>query len=161
MKCQFWDSELQVYNTSTRCLACEQVESCHRLRISTCARKAAYPSSRLLSSTSIPRSVFCVRPKQRPDTMEVSHVFSLPPPFYEGLSRQLRLGGPYHGLEERLGIWIHLYFMTSRSVLKPRSCSRSKRPFRRRYRVAFEYECQFVPSSQLDSPGGISCVNTV
>ncbi len=73
--------------------AWEQVENCHGLSISTCARLAADPS--LPSSvphSAMPHAVASpVWPKQRPNTVQVSHVLS-GAPGYEGFT--WRPGGP-------------------------------------------------------------------
>ena len=74
-------------------MAWEQVENCHGLSISTCARLAADPS--LPSSvphSAMPHAVASpVRPKQRRNTVQVSHVLS-GAPGYEGFT--WRPGGP-------------------------------------------------------------------
>jgi hypothetical protein len=71
----------------------DQVENCHGLSISTCARPAADPS--LPSSvphSAMPHAVASpVRPKQRRNTVQVSHVLS-GAPGYEGFT--WRPGGP-------------------------------------------------------------------
>ena len=73
--------------------AWEQVENCHGLSISTCARHAADPS--LPSSvphSAMPHAVASpVRPKQRRNTVQVSHVLS-GAPGYAGFT--WRPGGP-------------------------------------------------------------------
>ena len=73
--------------------AWEQVENCHGLSISTCARSAADPSL----PSSVPHSAMphaiasVVRPKQRRNTVQVSHVLS-GAPGYAGFT--WRPGGP-------------------------------------------------------------------
>jgi hypothetical protein len=116
-----------------------QVENCHGLSISTCARLAADPS--LPSSvphSAMPHAVASpVRPKQRRNTVEVSHVLS-GAPGYEGFT--WRPGGPLfpmsftgatgggEGLNTGMEKGGNLdSFATSNPVLKPRSRSRTKR----------------------------------
>jgi len=120
-------------------MAWEQVENCHGLSISTCARLAADPSL----PSSVPHSAMphavasAVRPKQRRNTVQVSHVLS-GAPGYEGFT--WRPGGPLfpmsftgataggEGLSTGLGKGGNLdSFATSNPVLKPRSRSRTKR----------------------------------
>ena len=74
-------------------MAWDQVENCHGLSISTCARLAADPSL----PSSVPHSAMphavasAVRPKQRRNTVQVSHVLS-GAPGYDGFT--WRPGGP-------------------------------------------------------------------
>ncbi|KAF8504511.1 hypothetical protein F5888DRAFT_756910 [Russula emetica] len=119
--------------------AWEQVENCHGLSISTCARPAADPS--LPSSvphSAMPHAVASpVRPKQRRNTVQVSHVLS-GAPGYAGFT--WRPGGPLFPMSftgatgggEGLSAGLEKdgnsnSFATSNPVLKPRSRSRTKR----------------------------------
>ncbi|KAI9511973.1 hypothetical protein F5148DRAFT_1008781 [Russula earlei] len=120
--------------------AWEEVENCHGLVISTCERLAADPS--LPSSvphSAMPHAIASpVRPKQRRNTVQVSHVLS-GAPGYEGFT--WRPGGPLFpmsftgatgsgdGLSTGLEKGGNLdSYSSSNPVLKPRSRSRSKRP---------------------------------
>jgi hypothetical protein len=114
----------------------DQVENCYGLSISTCARLAADPS---LPST-VPHSAMphalasSMRPKQRRNTVQVSHILS-GAPGYEGFT--WRPGGPlfpmsFTGASEGSGAGVEIggnsdSFMRSNPVLKPRSRSRTKR----------------------------------
>ena len=73
--------------------AWEQVQNCHGLSISTCARHAADPSlPSSVSHSAMPHAVASpVRPKQRRNTVQVSHVLS-GAPGYAGFT--WRPGGP-------------------------------------------------------------------
>jgi len=120
-------------------VAWDQVENCHGLSISTCARLAADPS--LPSSvphSAMPHAVASpVRPMQRRNTVQVSHVLS-GAPGYAGFT--WRPGGPLfpmsfsgaagggEGLSTGLEKDGNLDpYMTSNPVLRPRSRSRTKR----------------------------------
>lgn len=117
----------------------DQVENCYGLSISTCARLAADPSlPSTVPNSAMPHAVASsVRPKQRRNTVQVSHVLS-GAPGYEGFT--WRPGGPLFpmsftgptGGSEGSGTGLGIggnpdSFMTSNPVLKPRSRSRTKR----------------------------------
>ncbi|KAF8273540.1 hypothetical protein EI94DRAFT_1716148 [Lactarius quietus] len=117
----------------------DQVENCYGLSISTCARLAADPSlPSAVPNSAMPHAVASsVRPRQRRNTVQVSHVLS-GAPGYEGFT--WRPGGPLFpmsftgptGGSEGSGTGLGTggnpdSFMTSNPVLKPRSRSRSKR----------------------------------
>jgi len=117
----------------------DQVENCYGLSISTCARLAADPSlPSAVPNSAMPHAVASsVRPKQRRNTVQVSHVLS-GAPGYEGFA--WRPGGPLFpmsftgstGSSEGSGAGLRIggnsdSVMTSNPVLKPRSRSRTKR----------------------------------
>ncbi|KAI0300535.1 hypothetical protein B0F90DRAFT_1723728 [Multifurca ochricompacta] len=115
-------------------MAWEQVENCYGLSISTCARLAADPSlPSSVPQSAMPHAVASpVRPKQRRNTVQVSHVLS-GAPGYEGFT--WRPGGPLFPMSftgaASSGEGFSMggnsdSFMTSNPVLKPRSRSRSK-----------------------------------
>ncbi|KAI9441342.1 hypothetical protein H4582DRAFT_1931958 [Lactarius indigo] len=117
----------------------DQVENCYGLSISTCARLAADPSlPSTVPHSAMPHAVASsVRPKQRRNTVQVSHVLS-GAPGYEGFT--WRPGGPLFpmsftgstGGSEGSGTGLEIggnsdSVVTSNPVLKPRSRSRTKR----------------------------------
>ncbi|KAH9067911.1 hypothetical protein EDB87DRAFT_1586171 [Lactarius vividus] len=117
----------------------DQVENCYGLSISTCARLAADPSlPSTVPHSAMPHAVASsVRPKQRRNTVQVSHVLS-GAPGYEGFT--WRPGGPLFpmsftgstGGSEGSGTGLGIggnsdSVITSNPVLKPRSRSRTKR----------------------------------
>ncbi|KAH9965288.1 hypothetical protein BC827DRAFT_1183656 [Russula dissimulans] len=136
-----WDNESGQYTGDDRWrMAWEQVENCQGLVISTCERLAADPSlPSSVSHSAMPHAVASpVRPKQRRNTVPVSHVLS-GAPGYEGFT--WRPGGPLFpmsftgatgsgdGLSTDLEKGGNLAsFMSSNPVLKPRSRSRSNGP---------------------------------
>jgi len=120
-------------------MAWDQVENCYGLSISTCARLAADPSlPSAVPNSAMPHAVASsVRPRQRRNTVQVSHVLS-GAPGYEGFT--WRPGGPLFpmsftgsmGGSEGSGAGLEIggnsdSFMRSNPVLKPRSRSRTKR----------------------------------
>lgn len=117
----------------------DQVENCYGLSISTCARLAADPSlPSTVPHSAMPHAVASsVRPRQRRNTVQVSHVLS-GAPGYEGFA--WRPGGPLFpmsftgsmGCSEGSGTGLEIggssdSFMRSNPVSKPRSRSRTKR----------------------------------
>ena len=89
-----WENENDRFTDGDRYrMAWDQVENCYGLSISTCARLAADPSlPSTVPHSAMPHAVASsVRPKQRRNTVQVSHVLS-GAPGYEGFT--WRPGGP-------------------------------------------------------------------
>ena|SRR6266702_740124 len=87
-----WENDR--FTDGDRCrMTWDQVENCYGLSISTCARLAADPSlPSTVPNSAMPHAVASsVRPKQRRNTVQVSHVLS-GAPGYEGFT--WRPGGP-------------------------------------------------------------------